>query len=141
MRQEREQSCRKTPGKDVVPKLSRRTRAGYARKCFRPPGERCAHGARGRDRVALRQQSGAADPSLNIRAQQAADQVRDKTSGRVEIKILPNNQLGGDTAMLSQVRNGGITFFTPSALPIAKVDLHAFETIWDNGFRRSDESF
>ncbi len=115
---------------------------------------------------------------LNIRAQQAADQVRAKTNGRVEIKIFPNNQLGGDTDMLSQVRNGGITFFTPSALviatlvpvaainavgfafadydqvwramdgglgahvraAIAKVNLHAFEKIWDNGFRQMTSS-
>ncbi|GLH81877.1 ABC transporter substrate-binding protein [Bradyrhizobium sp. SSBR45G] len=115
---------------------------------------------------------------LNIRAQQAADQVRDKTNGRVDIKIFPNNQLGGDTDMLSQVRNGGITFFTPSALviatlvpvaainavgfafadydqvwramdgglgahvraAIAKVNLHAFEKIWDNGFRQMTSS-
>ncbi|MDB5877244.1 MAG: dicarboxylate transporter, DctP subunit, partial [Variovorax sp.] len=33
--------------------------------------------------------------------------------------IFPNNQLGGDTDMLSQVRSGGIDFFTPSALVIA----------------------
>src|SRR5437667_865653 len=46
---------------------------------------------------------------LNIRAQEAADRVKAKTNGRVEIKIFPNNQLGGDTDMLSQVRNGGIT--------------------------------
>jgi len=115
---------------------------------------------------------------LNIRAQEAADRVREKTSGRVEIKIFPNNQLGGDTDMLSQVRSGGITFFTPSALviatlvpvaainavgfafadydqvwkamdgglgahvraAIAKLNLHAFETIWDNGFRQMTSS-
>lgn len=56
---------------------------------------------------------------LNIRAQEAAERVAKETNGRVEIKIFPNNQLGGDTDMLSQVRNGGITFFTPSALVIA----------------------
>jgi len=52
---------------------------------------------------------------LNIRAQQVADRVKERTSGRVDIKIFPNNQLGGDTDMLSQVRSGAITFFTPSA--------------------------
>ncbi|WP_207459276.1 TRAP transporter substrate-binding protein [Azospirillum sp. SYSU D00513] len=111
---------------------------------------------------------------LNVRAQQAADRIASETNGRVEIKIFPNNQLGGDTDMLSQVRSGGITFFTPSALVIAtlvpvaainavgfaftdydqvwaamdgkvgghvreaisKVGLHAFERMWDNGFRQ-----
>jgi tripartite ATP-independent transporter DctP family solute receptor len=56
---------------------------------------------------------------LNVRAQEAADRILKETSGRVEIKIFPNNQLGGDTDMLAQVRSGGIDFFTPSALVIA----------------------
>ena len=56
---------------------------------------------------------------LNIRAQQAAERIARESKGRVEMRIFPNNQLGGDTDMLSQVRNGGITFFTPSALVIA----------------------
>jgi len=56
---------------------------------------------------------------LNIRAQEAADRIAKETNGRVEITIFPNNQLGGDTDMLAQVRNGGITFFTPSALVVA----------------------
>ena len=115
---------------------------------------------------------------LNIRAQEAAERVAKETNGRVEIKIFPNNQLGGDTDMLSQVRNGGITFFTPSALVIAtlvpvaainavgfafadydqvwkamdgklgahvrdaisKVNLYAFEKMWDNGFRQMTTS-
>src|SRR5947199_1056152 len=56
---------------------------------------------------------------LNIRAQQAADRIAKETNGRVEIAIFPNNQLGGDTDMLAQVRSGGISFFTPSALVVA----------------------
>jgi TRAP-type transport system periplasmic protein len=56
---------------------------------------------------------------LNVRAQEAADRVAAETKGRVEIRIFPNNQLGGDTDMLAQVRSGAITFFTPSALVIA----------------------
>jgi tripartite ATP-independent transporter DctP family solute receptor len=115
---------------------------------------------------------------LNVRAQEAADRILKETNGRVEIKIYPNNQLGGDTDMLSQVRSGGITFFTPSALVIAtlvpaaainavgfafadydqvwkamdgsvgahvreaisKVNLFAFEKMWDNGFRQMTTS-
>lgn len=56
---------------------------------------------------------------LNIRAQEAADRIARESNGRVSVQIFPNNQLGGDTDMLSQVRSGGITFFTPSALVIA----------------------
>ncbi|SEP83334.1 tripartite ATP-independent transporter solute receptor, DctP family [Faunimonas pinastri] len=56
---------------------------------------------------------------LHIRAQEAADRVAKESNGRVRIQIFPNNQLGGDTDMLAQVRSGGITMFTPSALVIA----------------------
>ncbi|MFZ4287790.1 TRAP transporter substrate-binding protein [Variovorax sp. HJSM1_2] len=115
---------------------------------------------------------------LNIRAQEAMDRILKETKGRVDIKIFPNNQLGGDTDMLSQVRSGGIDFFTPSALviatlvpvaainavgfafsdynqvwgamdgglgahvraAIAKMRLHTFEKMWDNGFRQTTSS-
>jgi tripartite ATP-independent transporter DctP family solute receptor len=115
---------------------------------------------------------------LNVRAQQFADRIAKESKGRIDIQIFPNNQLGGDTDMLSQVRTGAITFFTPSALVIAtlvpvaaisavgfaftdydqvwkamdgqlgafvraaieKVGLHAFEKIWDNGFRQMTTS-
>ncbi|MDO9413846.1 MAG: TRAP transporter substrate-binding protein [Pseudolabrys sp.] len=115
---------------------------------------------------------------LNVRSHEAAEIIKQKTNGRIEIKIFPNNQLGGDTDMLSQVRSGGITFFTPSALVIAtlvpvaainavgfafadydqvwkamdgtlgahvraaisKVNLYAFEKVWDNGFRQMTTS-
>ena len=33
--------------------------------------------------------------------------IAKETNGRVEIAIFPNNQLGGDTDMLAQVRSGG----------------------------------
>ena len=73
---------------------------------------------------------------LNIRAQEAADRIARETKGRVEIKIFPNNQLGGDTDMLAQVRSGGIEFFTPSALVIATlVPVAAINAI---GFAFSD---
>ena len=56
---------------------------------------------------------------LNIRAQEAADRIAKESNGRVEMVIFPNNQLGGDTDMLAQVRSGALTFFTPSALVVA----------------------
>lgn len=56
---------------------------------------------------------------LNIRAREAAERIARETDGKVEMLIFPANQLGGDTDMLSQVRSGGLTFFTPSALVIA----------------------
>ncbi len=115
---------------------------------------------------------------LNVRSAEFAERIARESGGKIEIKIFPNNQLGGDTDMLAQVRNGGLTFFTPSALvvatlvpvaainavgfafsnydqvwaamdgglgahvraAIAKVGLHTFEKIWDNGFRQMTTS-
>src|SRR5579864_8511641 len=56
---------------------------------------------------------------LNIRAAEAAARVAKESGGRVEISIFPNNQLGGDTDMLAQVRSGGVDIFTPGTLIIA----------------------
>jgi len=53
---------------------------------------------------------------MNIRANEAAARIKQETGGRVEIQIFPNNQLGSDTDMLSQVRSGAIEFFTLSGL-------------------------
>ena len=53
---------------------------------------------------------------MNIRAKEMADAIKAETKGRVEIQIFPSNQLGGDTDMLSQLRSGGIQFFTLSGL-------------------------
>ena len=111
---------------------------------------------------------------LNIRAAEAARRVSTETDGRVEIQIFPNNQLGGDTDMLAQVRSGGVDMFTPGTMVIAtvapisaitavgfafadygqvwnavdgklgdliraafaKIGLHTFSKMWDNGFRQ-----
>jgi tripartite ATP-independent transporter DctP family solute receptor len=115
---------------------------------------------------------------LNIRAAEAAARVAKESNGRVEISIFPNNQLGGDTDMLAQVRSGGVDIFTPGTLVIAtmapisaitavgfafsqyeqvwnavdgklgdriraefaKVGLHTFKKMWDNGFRQTTTS-
>jgi TRAP-type transport system periplasmic protein len=53
---------------------------------------------------------------LNLRAKEMADAIRAETNGRVDIQIFPSNQLGSDTDMLSQLRSGGIEFFTLSGL-------------------------
>ncbi|HWK46273.1 MAG TPA: TRAP transporter substrate-binding protein [Stellaceae bacterium] len=49
---------------------------------------------------------------VNIRLQEAADAIRKKSNGSVDIQLFPNNQLGGSTDMLSQVRAGGIEFLS-----------------------------
>jgi tripartite ATP-independent transporter DctP family solute receptor len=53
---------------------------------------------------------------LNIRAPEAVDKIREESGGRVSIQIFPSSQLGADTDMLSQVRSGGVEFFTLSPL-------------------------
>jgi tripartite ATP-independent transporter DctP family solute receptor len=53
---------------------------------------------------------------MNIRATEAVEKIKAATNGRVVIQIFPNNQLGSDTDMLSQVRSGGVEFFTLSPL-------------------------
>jgi tripartite ATP-independent transporter DctP family solute receptor len=58
---------------------------------------------------------------INIAAQKAADRIRDESGGRLEIRLFPNNQLGGDTDMLSQVRSGALEFYTLSALVLSNL--------------------
>ncbi|MFG1377912.1 TRAP transporter substrate-binding protein [Xanthobacter autotrophicus] len=53
---------------------------------------------------------------MNVRAGEMVDKIKAETRGRVEIKVFPSSQLGGDTDMLSQLRSGGIEFFTLSPL-------------------------
>ena len=111
---------------------------------------------------------------LNVRAQEVAARVAAESKGRMEIKVFPNNQLGGDTDMLAQVRSGGLEIFNPGTMVIAtvapisaitavgfafanyeqvwsavdgklgdsiraafaRIGLHTFEKMWDNGFRQ-----
>ncbi|HEX2725874.1 MAG TPA: TRAP transporter substrate-binding protein [Beijerinckiaceae bacterium] len=56
---------------------------------------------------------------MNIRGREMAEAIKAETSGRVEITVFPSNQLGSDTDMLSQLRSGGIEFFTLSGLILA----------------------
>jgi TRAP-type transport system periplasmic protein len=56
---------------------------------------------------------------LNTRAKEMSASIKTETSGRVDIQIFPNNQLGADTDVLSQLRSGGVEFFTMSGLILA----------------------
>ncbi len=51
-----------------------------------------------------------------IRQQEAVERILQETNGRVKISVFPNNQLGGDTDMLSQLRSGALEFMTLSGL-------------------------
>src|SRR6266550_7652169 len=59
--------------------------------------------------------------SMNVYLQQAAEGIRRESGGRMEIQIFPNNQLGGDTDMLSQLRTGVVQLFNLSGLILATV--------------------
>jgi tripartite ATP-independent transporter DctP family solute receptor len=56
---------------------------------------------------------------MNIRAKEMAAAIKSETKGRFDLQVFPNNQLGSDTDMLSQLRSGGIEFFTLSGLILA----------------------
>lgn len=61
------------------------------------------------------------DPShpVNKRAQEAIDRIRNATNGRLDIKLFPANQLGSDTDLLSQIRNGGVEFFNQASVVLS----------------------
>jgi hypothetical protein len=44
---------------------------------------------------------------LNVRAKEMAAAIKAETNGKFDLQIFPNNQLGSDTDMLSQIRSGG----------------------------------
>jgi TRAP-type transport system periplasmic protein len=77
----------------------------------------------------------------NVRIREAVEAIRKDTNGKVDIQVFPNNQLGGDTDMLSQVRSGAIDIFPLSGLilqtlvPLAGINGLAFAfkdytTVW-----------
>jgi tripartite ATP-independent transporter DctP family solute receptor len=78
---------------------------------------------------------------MNVRAKEMSDAIRTDTKGRVDIQIFPNNQLGSDTDVLSQLRSGGVEFFTLSGLilstlvPAASISgigfaFHDYDSVW-----------
>ena len=56
---------------------------------------------------------------LNVQAREMSAAIKQETNGRVDLQVFPNNQLGSDTDVLSQVRSGGVEFFTLSGLILA----------------------
>lgn len=111
---------------------------------------------------------------LHLRLVEAAARIKAETNGRFDLQLFPNNQLGGDTDMLGQIRSGGLEMallpelIVGTLVPVAsitgvgfafasypdvwkaldgdlgahiragidKANLHAFERVWDNGFRQ-----
>ena len=78
---------------------------------------------------------------LNVRAREMSAAIKTETNGRFDLQVFPNNQLGSDTDVLSQIRSGGVEFFTLSGLilatlvPAASINGIGFafpdyETVW-----------
>jgi tripartite ATP-independent transporter DctP family solute receptor len=50
--------------------------------------------------------------SVNVRLREAIEAITAETNGRVAISLFPNNQLGSDTDMMSQLRSGALELAT-----------------------------
>ncbi|MBK4738377.1 TRAP transporter substrate-binding protein [Noviherbaspirillum pedocola] len=79
-----------------------------------------------------------ANHPLNIRANEAAERILKETGGQVQLNVFPNNQLGNDADMLSQLRAGAIDFFTVSGVNVLS-QMVPVSSIYGLGFAFSDE--
>ena len=116
---------------------------------------------------------------INVRVKEIVPKILEESGGQLEVRMFPNNQLGGDSDMLSQLRSGALEMFVLSGTNvlstmakqtalygvgfafknysqvwaaldgdlgaylrgvIAKVNLHAFDKLWDIGFRQITSS-
>lgn len=61
------------------------------------------------------------DPThpVNKRATEAIARIKEATGGRVEINLFPANQLGSDTDLIGQIRNGAIDYLNMAASVLA----------------------
>ena len=81
------------------------------------------------------------DHPLNVRMRECWNAVRAETKGRLDVQLFPNNQLGGDTQALTQLRSGALQFFTldggilQSVVPVAGIQAVGF------AFKDSAEAF
>lgn len=76
---------------------------------------------------------------LNVRANEAAERIAKETEGRVALQVFPNNQLGNDSDMLSQLRAGGLEFFTVSGVNVLS-QLVPISSMWGVGFAWPNEA-
>jgi TRAP-type transport system periplasmic protein len=78
---------------------------------------------------------------MNVRAREMSAAIKQETNGAVDIQTFPSSQLGSDTDTLSQIRAGGVEFFTLSGLilstlvPVASINGMGFafpdyDTVW-----------
>lgn len=81
------------------------------------------------------------DHPLNVRMIELWNAVKHETNGALDVQVYPNNQLGGDTAVLGQLRSGAVQFFTldggilQSVVPVAAIQGVGF------AFKNSADAF
>ena len=63
----------------------------------------------------------AATHPTNLRLQEAAEKIAKDSDGRIELRIFPNNQLGGEVDLLNQVRSGAVEMFVVGGLIASSV--------------------
>ena len=59
--------------------------------------------------------------SMNVHLREAAERIRRDLGGRMEVQIFPNNQIGGATDMLSQLRTGVIQLLNLSGVILSTI--------------------
>lgn len=78
---------------------------------------------------------------INVRAKEAAERIKAETNGRFVLEIFPSSSLGSDTALLGQIRSGGVEFFTlagailATIVPVATIEnvpfaFRDYPTVW-----------
>ncbi len=78
---------------------------------------------------------------LTVRLTEAAREIGARSSGRLNVTVFPNSQLGGDPEMLSQLRAGGIellaapsmtlsTLVPLSGLPSVGFAFQSYDQVW-----------
>lgn len=96
----------KSPYKPQLPALTRRTLT-VASLLFAAPAIRKAWAAGAEFSLKLGHDMPVSHP-LNVRLNEAVKQIAERSGGRMTIQVFPNNQLGGDTDMMSQLRTGAL---------------------------------
>jgi tripartite ATP-independent transporter DctP family solute receptor len=82
-----------------------------------------------------------ADHPLSVAMKTMAEAIGQESKGRISIDVFPNSQLGGDTAMLTQLRSGALQMMTldgtilASVVPVAGIQGVGF------AFKDSAEAF
>lgn len=79
--------------------------------------------------------------SVNVRLKEAIAAIEAETKGRVAIQLFPNNQLGSDSDMMSQIRNGALELATfpgtvlSTLVPVTSITgvgfaFHDYDKVW-----------